>query len=124
MKAIKQIVGTVAAGCVLVLSPTPHLQAQDQKSPPGTYYSTKDFEWKPPLPFNPHPELDVVEIEPGIFLIDDTMIPDTPEQAAARAAHQAAVEHAKAIAANPALAEAERAARQAAAEQTTKAAYG
>lgn len=113
MKAIKQIVGTVAAGCVLVLSPTPHVQAQDQKSPPGTYYSTKDFEWKPPLPFNPHPELDVVEIEPGIFLIDDTMIPDTQEQAAARAAHQAAVEHAKAVASDPVLAAA---ARQAAEE--------
>ncbi|MDH7504274.1 MAG: hypothetical protein QHJ82_16375, partial [Verrucomicrobiota bacterium] len=29
---------------------------------PGTYYSAKDFEWSPPWPFNPHPELDVVEI--------------------------------------------------------------
>ena len=120
MKAINRVVGTVAVGCVLALSTTPYLQAQDQKSPPGTYYSAKDFDLKPPLPFNPHPELEVVEIEPGIFLIDDTKIPDTPEQAAARAAHQAAVEHAKAIAANPALAEAERAARQAAQEALWK----
>jgi hypothetical protein len=38
MKAIKQIIGTVAVGCVLALSTTSNLQAQDQKSPPGTYY--------------------------------------------------------------------------------------
>lgn len=88
--------------------------AQVDKPPvPGTYYSAKDFEWKPPLPFNPNPELPVVEIEPGRFLVDDTGIPDTPEQAAARAAHQAAVEEARAIAANPILA---RAAQEAAAE--------
>ncbi|MBP8261034.1 MAG: S8 family serine peptidase, partial [Verrucomicrobia bacterium] len=80
---------------------------------PGTYYSAKDFEWSPPWPFNPHPELEAAEIAPGIFVFDDTAVPDTPEQLAARAAHQAAVEHAKTIAANPALAEAERAARQA-----------
>ncbi|HPV12592.1 MAG TPA: hypothetical protein PKW83_18235, partial [Verrucomicrobiota bacterium] len=64
-------------------------------SPPGSYYSAKEHEWKPPLPFNPHPELPVVEFEPGKFLVDDTALPDTPEQVAARAAHQAAVEHAK-----------------------------
>ncbi len=80
---------------------------------PGTYYSAKDFDWSPPWPFNPHPELEAAEIAPGIFVFDDTAVPDTPEQLAARAAHQAAVEHAKTIAANPALAEAERAARQA-----------
>lgn len=92
-------------------------------SPPGSYYSAKDFEWKPPLPFNPHPELPAVEFEPGKFLVDDTGIPDTPEQAAARAAHQAAVERAKVLAANPLLAEAERAARQAAQEAAWKATF-
>ncbi|MDH7504206.1 MAG: S8 family serine peptidase, partial [Verrucomicrobiota bacterium] len=99
--------------------------AQQQQKPPvpGTYYSAKDFEWKPPLPFNPHPGLPAVEFEPGRFLVDDTGLPDTPEQAAARAAHQAAVEHAKALAANPALAEAERAARQAAQEAAWKATF-
>lgn len=113
MKAIKQIVRKLAVGCVLALSITPCLQAQDQKSPPGTYYSAKDFEWKPPLPFNPHPELEAVEIEPGIFLIDDTMIADTPEQAAARKHWEESDALAKAIAADPLLAAA---AKQAAAE--------
>ena len=65
--------------------------AQIEQPPvPGTYYSAKDFEWSPPWPFNPYPELDAVEVEPGIFVFDDTMIPDTPEQAAARAARLAA----------------------------------
>ena len=88
---------------------------------PGSYFSAKDYEWKPPLPFNPHPELPVVEFEPGKFLVDDTGLPDTPEQVAGRAAHQAAVEHAKLLAANPALAEAERAARQATQEAAFRA---
>ena len=93
----------------------------EQPPVPGTYYSAKDFEWSPPWPFNPHPELEAVEVEPGIFVFDDTMIPDTPGQAAGRAAHQATVEHAKLLAANPALAEAERTARQAAQEAAWKA---
>lgn len=99
--------------------------AQQAGKPPvsGTYYSAKDFEWKPPLPFNPHPDLPAVEFEPGKFLVDDTGLPDTPEQVAGRAAHQAAVEHAKMLAANPALAEAERAARQAAQEAAWKATF-
>ena len=98
--------------------------AQVEKPPlPGTYYSAKDFEWSPPWPFNPYPELEAVEIAPGIFVFDDIGLPDTPEQVAARAAHQAAVEHAKALAANPALAEAERAARQAAQEAAWKATF-
>ena len=66
---------------------------------PGTYYSAKDFEWSPPWPFNPHPELEVVEITPGIFIFDDTGIPDTPEQAEARQRRQEADALAKAIAA-------------------------
>jgi len=65
------------------------------------------------LPFNPHPDLPVVEIEPGKFLVDDTGLPDTPEQAEARKRWQEADALAKAIAANPALAAA---ARQAAEE--------
>lgn len=84
---------------------------------PGTYYSAKDFEWSPPWPFNPHPELDVVEIAPGIFLFDDTAIPDTPEQAEARKRHQEAVAHAAAIAADPVLAAAARQAAEDAARQ-------
>lgn len=111
-----------AAIVALALGGVSHAQVQEPPKP-GTYYSAKDFEWSPPWPFNPHPELEAVEIAPGIFVFDDTAIPDTPEQAAARAAHQAAVEHAKALAANPALAEAERAARQAAQEAAWKATF-
>jgi len=84
---------------------------------PGTYYSAKDFEWKPPLPFNPHPELPVVEIEPGKFLVDDTGVPDTPEQAEARKRWQEADALAKAIAADPVLAAAARQAAEEAARQ-------
>ena len=113
--------GIAVAMTVLALASASFAQQQEKPPIPGTYYSAKDFEWSPPWPFNPHPELEAVEVEPGIFVFDDTMIPDTPEQAAARVAHQAAVEHAKAIAANPALAEAERAARQAAQETAWKA---
>ncbi len=80
---------------------------------PGTYYSAKDFEWKPPLPFNPHPDLPAVEFAPGKFLVDDTGVPDTPEQAEARKRWQEADALAKVIAADPVLAAA---ARQAAEE--------
>jgi len=73
---------------------------------PGTYYSAKDFEWKPPLPFNPHPDLPAVEFEPGKFLVDDTGVPDTPEQAEARKRLAEAAAHAAAIAADPVLAKA------------------
>ena len=103
----------------LALAGASHAQLKEPPIP-GTYYSAKDFEWMPPWPFNPNPELEAVEVEPGIFVFDDTMIPDTPEQAAGRAAHQAAVEHAQLLAANPALAEAERTARQAAQEAAWK----
>ena len=102
-------IGTAVLALALV--GVSHAQLKEPPKP-GTYYSAKDFEWSPPWPFNPHPELQAVEIAPGIFVFDDIGLPDTPEQVAARAAHQAAVEHAKALAANPALAEAERAARQ------------
>ncbi len=56
---------------------------------PGTFYSAKDIDL-PPFPFNPNPQLGAVEVEPGVFVVDDTGVPDTPEQAAARAARQAA----------------------------------
>lgn len=75
---------------------------------PGTYYSAKDFEWSPPWPFNPYPDLDAVEIAPGIFIYDDTAVPDTPEQAEARQRWQEADALAKAIAADPVLAAAAR----------------
>jgi hypothetical protein len=60
---------------------------------PGTFYSAKDHDL-PPWPFNPHPDLDAVEVAPGVFVVDDTVIPDTPEEAAGRAARQAALEQA------------------------------
>ena len=104
----------------LAVASVAHAQLKEPPVP-GTYYSAKDCEWKPPLPFNPHPKLPVVEIEPGKFLVDDTGVPDTPEQAEARKRHEEAAALAKLIAANPLLAEAERAARQAAQEAAWKA---
>lgn len=71
----------------------------------------------PPMPFNPYPGLPAVEIEPGIFLVDDTGIPDTPEQATARQRWQEADALAKAIAADPVLAAAARQAAEEAARQ-------
>lgn len=117
MNAMKRIIVTLAVGCVFALSLTSNLQAQDQEWPPGTYYSAKDPDLVP-FPFNPHPELEAVEIEPGIFLIDDTMLPDTPEQVAARASREAAAAEAAAIAANPLWAQALQAEQQAAREAT------
>lgn len=102
-------------GCVLALGLTLIVNAQDQASPPGTYYSAKDPDLVP-LPFNRYPELPVVEIEPGIFLVDDTSIPDTPEQIVSRQIRQEAAEYARQLAANPALAQAVREAQQAAQE--------
>jgi hypothetical protein len=101
----------------LALASASFAQQQEKPPVPGTYYSAKDYEWKPPLPFNPHPELPVVEIEPGKFLVDDTGVPDTPEQAEARKRWQEADALAKAIAADPVLAAA---ARQAAEEAARK----
>ncbi|MDH7504166.1 MAG: S8 family serine peptidase [Verrucomicrobiota bacterium] len=100
----------------LALASVSHAQLQEP-SKPGTYYSAKDFEWSPPWPFNPHPELQAVAIAPGIFVFDDTAIPDTPEQAEARKRRQESDALAKAIAADPVLAaaarqEAEEAARK------------
>ena len=84
-----------------------HAQLKEPPGP-GTYYSAKDFEWSPPWPFNPHPELEAVKIATGIFIFDDTAIPDTPEQAEARKRRQEADALAKAIAADPVLAAAAR----------------
>ncbi|HNW06614.1 MAG TPA: S8 family serine peptidase [Verrucomicrobiota bacterium] len=122
MKAIKQIIGTVAVGCVLALSTTSNLQAQDQKSPPGTYYSAKDPDFVP-LPFNRYPELPVVEVEPGIFVVDDTSIPDTLEQIVSRKLRQEAADYAKQLAANPALAQAVREAQEKATEAARQAQF-
>jgi hypothetical protein len=92
------------------------VQAADQKIPVhGSFHSAKDPDL-PPLPFNPHPELSVVEVEKGIYVVDDTLIPDTPEQAASRKARQAAQDRAKALASNPILAQAAQAASAAAQE--------
>jgi len=95
--------GIAIAVMALALASASHAQLQE---PPkfGTYYSAKDYEWSPPWPFNPHPELNVVEIAPGVFVFDDTPIPDTPEQAAARKRHEEAAALARLIAADPVLA--------------------
>jgi hypothetical protein len=116
MKATIKMIGRLIVGCVLALGLVANLQAQVQQSPPGTYYSAKDPDF-PPLPFNPHPELPVVEVEKGIFLVDDTSIPDTAEQVTSRQFRQAAAELAKAIASDSILAQA---AQQAAAEAARK----
>jgi len=101
---------------VLALNLAVAVQAADQQVPLlGSFHSAKDPDL-PPLPFNPHPELSIVEVENGVYIVDDTGIPDTPEQAAARKIRQAERDRAAAIAADPALAEAGRAARQAAQE--------
>ena len=47
----------------LALASASIAQQADKPPVPGTYYSAKDFEWKPPLPFNPHPELPVAEMQ-------------------------------------------------------------
>jgi hypothetical protein len=104
-RTTKQIAIAVAA---LALASASFAQQAAKPPIPGTYYSAKDFEWSPPWPFNPHPELDAVEIVPGIFLFDDTAIPDTPEQAGARKRHEEAAALAKLIAADPLLAAAAR----------------
>ena len=91
----------------LALVSASHAQLKDPPVP-GTYYSAKDFEWSPPWPFNPHPELGVVEIVPGVFVFDDTGIPDSPAQAEARKRHEEAAALAKIIAADPVLAAAAR----------------
>lgn len=114
MKTRKQIVGRLVVSCVLALGLAVS-NAQDQKSPPGTYYSAKDPDLVP-LPFNRYPDLPVVEIEPGIFLVDDTSIRDTPEQVVSRQRRQEAAEYARQLAANPAWAQAVREAQQAAQE--------
>jgi hypothetical protein len=98
-------IGTAVLALALV--GVSHAQLKEPPKP-GTYYSAKDFEWSPPWPFNPHPELEAVEITPGIFVFDDTAIPDTPEQAEARKRHEEAAALAKAIAADPVLAAAAR----------------
>ena len=102
----------------LALTLITSLHAQTRPLPRiGTFYSAKDPDL-PPLPFNPHPELSVTEVDPGHYVVDDTGIPDTPEKAAAREARQAAREQAQAIASNPIAAQAAQAAQQAAQEAT------
>ncbi|MCL4790014.1 MAG: S8 family serine peptidase [Verrucomicrobia bacterium] len=112
MKAIKRIVGKLVAGGIIACALTSNLQAE-------SYWSAKDPDL-PPLPFNKHPELPVVEIEKGKFLVDDTSIPDTPEQAESRKRRQEAAERAKAIASDPVLWKAAQEAQQAAREAAWK----
>jgi hypothetical protein len=117
MKNSVQIISRLVMRSFLALSLTTNLHAQT-KSPRqvGTFYSAKDPDF-PPLPFNPHPELAVVEVEKGIFVVDDTSIPDTAEQVMARERRQAAAERARVIASDPILAQA---AQQGAAETARK----
>jgi hypothetical protein len=82
MKA-KQSVVRLTMGCVFALGLASILQSQAQEFESETFYSAKDPDL-PPWPFNPYPELECVEVEPGLFLIDDTMVPDTPEQLQSR----------------------------------------
>jgi len=118
MKATGKIIGRLMVGCVFACCLTLNLHAQTkQPLQVGTFYSAKDPDF-PPLPFNPHPELPAVEVEKGIFVVDDTSIPDTAEQVMAREFRQAAAERARAIASDPILAQA---AQQAAAEAARKA---
>ena len=93
-------------GCVLALSLVTNVHAD-------SYYSAKDPDL-PPLPFNKHPELPVTEVEKGHFVVDDTAIPDTPEQAAARILRQEAAERAKKLADDPIASKAAQEAQQAA----------
>ncbi len=77
----------------LVLTLIGNLHAQTNPPPTvGTFYSAKDPDL-PPLPWNDHPELSVTELEPGHYLVDDTGIPDAPEEAAARLLRQATAQH-------------------------------
>src|ERR1035437_5428623 len=77
----------------LTLSLAASVKAAEQKAPVhGSFHSAKDPDL-PPLPFNPHPELSAVEVEKGVYVVDDTLLPDIPQEAAA--------ERAKAIASNP-----------------------
>ncbi len=67
-----------------------------------------------PYPFNPHPELPFVEVEKGIFIVDDTGIPDTKEEVVSRMLRQAAAERAKQLAADPVASKAAQEKQQAA----------
>ena len=57
-----------------------NLHAQNLSPPiPGTYYSAKNPDL-PPLPF-PQPGCEATEVSPGVWIVDDTVLPDTEEQA-------------------------------------------
>ncbi len=100
----------------LTLGLAVRVQAADQKTPVfGSFHSAKDPDL-PPHPFNPHPELSAVEVEKGVYVVDDTVIPDTAEQAATRILRREAAARAIAIASDPVLAQAAQAAQQAAQE--------
>ena len=93
-------------GWVLALGLITNLHAE-------SYYSAKDPDL-PPMPFNNHPDCEAVEVEKGVFLVDDTGIPDTKEEIVSRMLRQAAAERAKKLAANPTAAKAELEAQMAA----------
>jgi len=84
MKTNRCSLGRLIVGVVFALSLIASVYAQTQSPPQvGTFYSAK-YEG-PPWPYNPHPECDAVEVSPGIFIVDDTMIPDSNGEAAASA---------------------------------------
>src|SRR5262245_492455 len=103
MKLIKVIVGSLIVGYMLAFGLTLQNHAQVPQLLSGTYYSAKDPDMAP-LPFNRHPELPVVEVVKGVFIVDDTSLPDTPEQITSREIRRIAAEQAKAIARDPAAA--------------------
>ncbi|MDH7503115.1 MAG: hypothetical protein QHJ82_10475, partial [Verrucomicrobiota bacterium] len=72
MKTKTRTTKQIAAAIIALAFASASVAQVKPPSPPGSYYSAKDYEWKPPLPFNPRPELPVVEFEPGKFLVDDT----------------------------------------------------
>ena len=117
------IISTAVLTVALQFTPLSSLHAQTNLPPiSGTFYSAKDSDL-PPLPFNPHPELIATEVEPGLYVMDDTGIPDTPEQAAARFLRQEAAARAKAIAADPVLSAVVQAEQRAAQEAAQQADY-
>jgi hypothetical protein len=102
MKA-KQSVVTLTMGCVLTLGLASTIYSQAQEYESGTFYSAKDPDL-PPWPFNPYPGIEPFKVEPGIFLIDGTMIPDTPKQIESRQFREEAEAWAQMLANNPTLA--------------------
>lgn len=114
MKELKKS-ARLTVGCVFALSLITNIPAQAQTLPSATYHSAKDPDL-PGLPFNPFPGVPIWEVEAGLYLVDDTGIPDTPGQAASREKRENAARWADKIANDPAASRAAKEAHQAAQE--------